>query len=114
MVPGAEQQSPAIEITLKQHPPKQPLFFNSIILSLNATKYNLISFNRMTGDFTENNLYAIAMPASIIALSVIPLVFFTLVESDEILDNNIYYGGICFKCLPKYTKPSLDLQNKPS
>ena len=63
MVPIAEQQSPAIEITPKQHPPKQPLPFNSITLNLNAIKYSLSPFNSMTGDITEDNLRAIATPA---------------------------------------------------
>ena len=61
------------------------------------------------GDLTENNLHAIAMPTSIITLSVAPSVFSTLMESDEILNNGTYYGGICFERLSKYIKSSLDL-----
>jgi hypothetical protein len=53
MVPGAEQQSPAIEITLKQHPPKQPPPLNSIIISLNTTEFNLSPFNNMTGNLLK-------------------------------------------------------------
>jgi hypothetical protein len=108
-VPRAEQQSPAIKITPKQHFPKQPPPFNSIILSLNTIKYNLIPFNRMTGNLTKDNLCVIATPTSIIAFSITPSVSSTLVKSDEILDNSTYYSGICFKCLSKYTKPSSDL-----
>ena len=113
MVPRVEQQSPTIKINPKQHPPKRPPPFNSIILNLNATKYNLNPFTSMTGDLTEDNLRAIATPASTVALSVAPLVSSTPVESDEIPDDGTYYGGICFERLPKYTTPSSDLQNKP-
>ena len=68
----------------------------------------------MAGDLTEDNLRAIITPASIIAFSVAPSVSSAPVESDEIPDNSTYYSGICFKRLPEYTKPSSDLQNKPS
>ena len=78
------------------------------MLSLNATKYNLIPFNRIMGDFTKDNLYIIATPISIIALSVTPLVFFALVKSNKILNNSTYYSSICFKRLFKYIKPFLN------
>ena len=109
MVPGVEQQSPAIEINPKQHPPKRPPPFNFIILNPNTTKYSPSPFTSMTGNLIEDNLRAIATSASTVALSVAPLVSFTPVESDKIPDNGTYYVGICFEHLPKYTKPSLDL-----
>ena len=103
-----EQQSPAIKITLKQHPSKRLLSFNSFILNLNATKYNLSPFNSITGDLIKNNLRVIIMLASIVALSVAVLVSSALAESDKILDNNTYYSSIYFKRLLKYIKPFLD------
>ena len=68
----------------------------------------------MAGDLIKDNLCAITMPASTIALSITPSVSSAPVESDEILDDSTYYSSICFKCLPEYTKPSSDLQNKLS
>ena len=63
----------------------------------------------MTGDLTEDNLRAIATPASTVALSVAPSVSSAPVESNKIPDDSTYYISIYFKCLPEYIKPSLDL-----
>ncbi len=63
----------------------------------------------MTSDLTEDNLRAIATPASTVALSVAPLVSFTPVNLDNIPNNSMYFDGIDFQCLYDFQKPFFDL-----